>query len=77
MSDMNLDRIFTVAVVMLGFAVFCIFTTWSMDFQRRCESTCAPAQALTPVINFDESCLCDEGQGKWRRVDVFPTTGHN
>jgi hypothetical protein len=42
----------------------------SMEHQRRCETTCAPHAAITPVIDSVETCFCDEGHGLWRRVDA-------
>jgi hypothetical protein len=42
----------------------------SMSFQRSCEASCAGKPAMTPIIDLREVCLCDEGHGAWRKVDI-------
>lgn len=52
-------------------AIFCAFLVAAgirgNDFERKCEIACSPSRVITPIISGEESCLCDEGQGVWRR----------
>jgi len=42
----------------------------SSSFYDKCAAACSPSLVMTPVMGGHKVCLCDEGQGKWRRVDV-------
>ena len=68
MSDMDIDRFITVSLMALGFLALVAFAGRSMEFQRSCETACGDSRALTPVMDLQEACLCDEGPGKWRRI---------
>ena len=77
MSDAVIDRIITVSLMAIGFLMICAWAGQSMDFQKSCEVACGDDRALTPVMDLQEACLCDEGHGKWRRIDVVSESGHN
>ena len=68
MSDSAIDHIITFLFMAVGFLMICAYAGRSMEFQRRCETACGDARALTPVMDLQETCLCDEGHGKWRRI---------
>lgn len=70
MSDAAIDHIVAFLFMAIGFLVVCAFAGKSMDFQNRCEAACGHARSLTPMLDFQETCLCDEGQGKWRSRDI-------
>lgn len=70
MSDAAIDHIITLLFVAVVFLMICAYAGRSMDFQNRCETACGDAQALTPIMDLQETCLCDEGQGKWRRHEI-------
>ena len=42
----------------------------SVSFYDKCATVCSPLLVMTPIMGGSKVCLCDEGQGKWRRVDV-------
>ena len=42
----------------------------SVSFYDKCAEACSPSLVMTPIMGGHKTCLCDEGQGKWRRVDV-------
>ena len=77
MSDAEIDRFITLSFMTLGFIGIIAFAGRSMDFQKSCEAACGDDRALTPVLDLQEACLCDEGHGKWRRVEVVSESGHN
>ena len=77
MSDSEIDRIATWSLMFVGFIGLIIFASRSMEFQKSCEAACGDDRALTPVLDLQEVCLCDEGHGKWRRIDVISKSGHN
>lgn len=55
------------------FAALLSVVAWgslTLDFQKRCEAACYPARSITPVYDFQETCFCDEGHGKWRKEDI-------
>lgn len=70
MSSARFDSFITVALMTLGFIMLCAWADWSMGFQRDCEAACAGARALTPMIGLQETCMCDEGHGRWRRLPL-------
>ena len=70
MSDAAIDHIITLLFVAVGFLMICAYAGKSMDFQNRCEAACGADKALTPIMDLQETCLCDEGQGKWRRQEI-------
>lgn len=51
-----------------------MFVMWaagsSMQFQRNCEEVCGSKDILTPVMQGQEVCMCNEGNGKWRFADA-------
>ena len=65
---MNRENLTTWFVVLAALLAVAIWGGMSFDFQRHCESTCAPRRASTPFIGLQETCLCDEGHGRWRHV---------
>jgi len=70
MSDAAIDHIITLLFVAVVFLMICAYAGKSVDFQNRCEAACGVSQALTPIMDLQETCLCDEGQGKWRRQEI-------
>jgi len=67
MSDAKVDRLVTVSLMTVVFMGLVALAGRSMDFQQRCETACDGDRALTPVLNLQETCLCDDGHGRWRR----------
>jgi hypothetical protein len=70
MSRADVDGMITLGFIAAGFLMIIGLMGFSMDFQKRCEATCAPQTSITPIVSFSESCFCDTGSGVWRRVDV-------
>jgi len=55
-------------LVMLA-ALICV-TFWadaSFNFQKDCKKQCAPRLFMTPFVGMKEICLCDIGQGNWKK----------
>lgn len=67
---MKVENLITWTLMAAGFLGIAWWGGISMDFQRRCEASCGEDRALTPVVDLQEVCFCDEGHGKWRRVSV-------
>ena len=65
---MTSEKIITGLCMVLGALVIVWLGIESSSFQQQCEEECGDARALTPIIDFQETCLCDMGHGKWRRV---------
>ena len=65
---MTSEKIITGLCIVLVALVIVWLGIESNSFQQQCEAECGDARALTPVIDFQETCLCDMGHGKWRRV---------
>ena len=61
------DNLVTWFCMFAGFLLLIIFAGESIEFQKRCESQCDKTRAITPIIDLQEACFCDEGHGKWRR----------
>jgi hypothetical protein len=40
----------------------------AQSFNDVCEAACAPARGATPIMGGRNVCLCDQGNGAWRRV---------
>jgi hypothetical protein len=70
MSDAAIDHIITLLFVAVVFLMICAYAGKSIDFQNRCVAACGVSQTLTPIMDLQETCLCDEGQGKWRRQEI-------
>ena len=62
------ENLVTWILLAIGFLSVVWWGSSSMEFQRSCESHCGESAAITPLMDFQEVCLCDEGNGKWRRV---------
>jgi len=62
------ENLVTWLLLVIGFLGIVWWGSVSMDFQKSCESSCGDVTAITPFMDFQEVCLCDEGNGKWRRV---------
>jgi hypothetical protein len=71
-KDENLVTWFMLAA---GFLTMLAFMGKSMDFQDRCEARCGNPNVITPFVGLQETCFCEDGHGKWRRVDVDKVTG--
>jgi len=67
---MKVENLITWTLMAAGFLGIVWWGGISMEFQRGCEASCGEDRALTPIMDFQEVCLCDEGHGKWRRVNV-------
>lgn len=70
----NADYTTITSVCVIFFLVFLgmIFADGvsSVSFYDKCAEACSPSLVMTPIMGGHKTCLCDEGQGKWRRVDV-------
>ena len=62
------ENLITWIMMAVGFLGIVWWGSVSMEFQKSCESHCGDSSAITPLMDFQEVCLCDEGNGKWRRV---------
>jgi hypothetical protein len=61
-----------VAIAFIAFAAFFFMKlTSAVQQQHDCEAACGPAEAITPIVGGRNVCLCDEGHGKWRRVNLI------
>ena len=58
--------------VIIAVIVSCNEGIKSIDFYKQCDAACSPSTAMTPIMNGHKTCLCDEGQGTWRRVTIPP-----
>lgn len=58
-------------VMLVSFLFYGLYESGNeKSFDNTCQKSCAPARSITPVINFQNQCLCDEGHGKWRFQNV-------
>jgi len=64
------ENLITWVMMAAGFLGIVWWGSISMGFQRACETSCGNHQAITPVIDLQEECFCEESHGKWRKVDV-------
>jgi len=67
-----MDRYDIFATILLIVASVFIFANLGSNLkqQQACDAACAPARSITPVVGFENICLCDEGHGKWRRQEL-------
>ena len=65
---MTSEKIITGLCMVLGALVIVWLGVESSSFQQQCEVKCGKSRALTPIIDFQETCLCDAGHGKWWRA---------
>lgn len=64
------DNIVVATLFVLFVAAFFSTIGYGVQQQRACDAACAPARSMTPVVGRESICLCDEGQGKWRRQEL-------
>jgi len=64
------ENLTTWFILVAGFLTLMAFAGNSMDFQDRCEAACGKAGAITPLVNFEETCFCNSGGGRWDRVQI-------
>lgn len=58
-------------VMLFSFVGYSIYDTVNQkSFDRACDAACGDARSATPIIEFRNQCLCDEGHGKWKITDV-------
>jgi hypothetical protein len=67
---MRSDRIIELAAIAIFSIIFFGMISWGVQQQHDCETACSPSQAITPIVGGKNICLCDEGQGKWRRQEL-------
>ncbi len=68
--DRSDDNIVTWFFMFAAFMSILAWASLSRGFESNCESACAPAASITPLYQFEHTCFCDEGHGKWRKEDV-------
>ena len=64
------DNIVATILFVLFVAAFFSTIGYGVQQQRACDTACAPARSMTPVVGGENVCLCDEGQGKWRLQEL-------
>jgi hypothetical protein len=67
---MNNENLVTWLIMLAAFISVVVWGGMSLDFQSRCKSTCGTSRSLTPIMNLEEVCLCDEGHGQFRKVEI-------
>jgi hypothetical protein len=67
---MNRNEVFAAIFIAVFFMIFFAAIGADMKQQHACDTACAPSRAITPVVGGQNICLCDEGQGKWRRQEL-------
>ena len=73
MSDITLEKIIEsfLIIMLIGFLFYGLYESGNKkSFDHACQNLCAPARSITPVIDFQNQCMCDEGHGKWRYQDI-------
>lgn len=73
MSDTTFERLIErgLIVMLVGFLFYGLYAAGNKkSFDAECRMSCAPSRSITPVIDFQNQCMCDEGHGKWRYQDV-------
>lgn len=73
MSDVKIEKVIEalLVVILLGFLFYGLHKAGNdRSFDNACENLCMPERSITPYIDFQDQCLCDEGHGKWRYQDV-------
>lgn len=66
---MDKEVIIISSLIFVFFIVLFATVGSGIQQQHDCDTACAPARSITPVVGGKNICLCDEGQGKWRRVE--------
>jgi len=69
-KEREIDNLVTWFLMVAGFISVIAWGSTTLDFEKRCEDSCAPADSITPLYNFEHTCFCEEGRGKWRRENV-------
>ena len=64
------DNLITWLCMFTGFILIIVLAGSSIEFQKKCETSCGEERAITPILDFHEVCLCDEGHGRWRKEEV-------
>ena len=72
---MKYENFFTWLFMFLGFLGIVWWADMRAAFQRGCSAACSPSGFITPLIDLQVACFCDEGHGKWRRVEVIVDDG--
>ena len=67
---MKREDLITWLIMLMSLVLISIWGDMSFEFQKRCDTTCAPADAMTPFIGLREACLCDAGDGKWINAHI-------
>lgn len=73
MSDANFEKLIEhfMLLMLIGFLCYGLYEAGNeKSFDAACHKSCAPARSITPVIDFENQCMCDEGHGKWRYQDI-------
>ena len=73
MSDETLEKAIEVflAVTLLGFLSYGLYAAGNeKSFDSACRKSCSPARSITPIIDLQSQCMCDQGHGKWSYQDV-------
>ena len=69
------ENLITWFMMTVGFLAIIAFAGRSMEFQDRCEARCGNSNLITPLLGLQEVCFCEDGHGKWRRVEIDDVTG--
>ena len=69
------ENLITWIMMAAGFLGIVWWGSVSMEFQKACEARCGNKDVITPLVGLQEECFCEDGHGKWRRVDVEDVTG--
>ena len=68
------ENLITWIMMAAGFLGIVWWGSVSMEFQKACELRCGNNDVITPLVGLQEECFCEDGHGKWRRVDVKDVT---
>ena len=70
MSDVKIEKVIEALLItiLLGFLFYGLHKAGNdKSFNNACENLCMPERSITPYINFQNQCLCDEGHGKCQK----------
>jgi hypothetical protein len=69
-KDRKDDSVLSLLIILIMLVSMTIWGFLSARFQSKCKLICGDARALTPISRFEEVCLCDEGHGRLRRIEI-------
>jgi hypothetical protein len=69
-SNQKLENLVTWFFMFAAFMSVLAWGSLTLGFEESCKNACYPEASITPLYNFEHTCFCSEGVGKWRKENV-------